>query len=514
MCRSKRFGTRWVSVILFMQLWQPVRAQWSTVFDYQGGPSTTIQGVEQSDGAFITLTLSGLYNDRYTRYAGLVALSSEGVITEQLNVEGPNGLPGVFGLHVSPITGEFMLPGVLRDTLAFQGQNSSALGIWIASGDLSLLEFHGTNIGARNHFGGSSAIDAEGSCSVAAVAYEYFEDGYQAVVGAKWGASGLLQGSDTIVQYLGYGSAHDLCALPNGRMALLAYHNTNSSPGQGSVGLFKLDNELEVLEVHPLYLVDPEQAFSLNAPFDNLDVMPLSSGNFIVGGTHSPFLDGQWRSVLQLTDPFAEPLAQHVFTSPYPVDFAAQPNCLDMGTSGNFLFCHTENTQSLYEIESGFGTPSRVHLWRMDTALQVVGDFLFDGSMDDRYYHATGVVNSMDGGAFVYGLCYDLNATIRRRKAWVAKIGADQFTGIQEQPHTPLTLYPNPGKDGFMLSTERVVDRAVVTICNAQGIVVQEQPLSRLNTQIQTNTLASGLYIVRLGRPDGTLVGSARWVKE
>ena len=77
----------------------------------------------------------------------------------------------------------------------------------------------------------------------------------------------------------------------------------------------------------------------------------------------------------------------------------------------------------------------------------------------------------------------------------------------------PLILYPNPSRDQLQLVDMPATAISAVVI-DATGRVVLRQAVSLTQTQLDTHTLAPGLYLLRLFGPGGEFLGRGRFVRE
>lgn len=100
--------------------------------------------------------------------------------------------------------------------------------------------------------------------------------------------------------------------------------------------------------------------------------------------------------------------------------------------------------------------------------------------------------------------------SLMMRPVFVA--GVDPFLGVPEafEEHGSLLLYPNPASDGIhMRSASEVAAGASVEWSDALGRIVLKAPYSE-HTMFPTNTLANGVYTVRLLDKNGVSIGSSR----
>ncbi len=98
-----------------------------------------------------------------------------------------------------------------------------------------------------------------------------------------------------------------------------------------------------------------------------------------------------------------------------------------------------------------------------------------------------------------------------RNQSYPDEVYYQWFVGITGQPLTVLNansnelhlqLYPNPADNEFyLLSNETPTDQSVIQIFSVEGKLVQQLPLSNSIEKVSTNTLQTGIYIVKIYSP-------------
>ncbi|MBP8824798.1 MAG: T9SS type A sorting domain-containing protein [Flavobacteriales bacterium] len=203
--------------------------------------------------------------------------------------------------------------------------------------------------------------------------------------------------------------------------------------------------------------------------------------------------------------------------SGYDDDYIAYRQGHDMTPDGKVVFAVLENfVTNPLEVQMGMA-PSRIHLYRLDTLLNVECEYIVDGFADNAYYFLTRIKATSDGGVLLMGSRRDLN-TMAMPRGWIKKLDAEQCNpvGVEDlQQLRTAEVYPNPGHEGFtLLLSGPVVPGAHLMLHDAMGHLVREAPLQHNTLQVDAGDLSTGLYVYRILGRDGTMLGSGRWIKQ
>jgi hypothetical protein len=120
---------------------------------------------------------------------------------------------------------------------------------------------------------------------------------------------------------------------------------------------------------------------------------------------------------------------------------------------------------------------------------------------------------------FVAGGFTNWQGTLVNRVAkWIGGAYVDSCgfgVGLPEvpAPAQPLSLHPNPATDQLHLAWSGAPRPATVLVHDALGREVLRLPWPA-NGDLPVRSLRNGVYQVRLLRVDGTVLGTARFVKE
>lgn len=221
------------------------------------------------------------------------------------------------------------------------------------------------------------------------------------------------------------------------------------------------------------------------------------------------FCDDQ-RTVVQKTTPSGSLLQQWTSESPFEKDLPATIRSIDH--SGEHIYIARMNNW-LVEAFSG-NSPSQVEIFKMDTALNVLGSFLLDGFEDNTYFYPSSLKAAQDGSVFITGSLRSLDVHGSEPQGWVAKIGADSFVSVMERPKPTVSLFPNPGTAGFQILLGEPINNGSLELHDVQGKLVHTEPFTGVNGQVMVPGLKPGVYCVSLRNTNGTSMLQQRWVKQ
>lgn len=161
--------------------------------------------------------------------------------------------------------------------------------------------------------------------------------------------------------------------------------------------------------------------------------------------------------------------------------------------------------------------PSRIHIYKLDTMLNVICDQVaVDGAEDGSYYMLNRVKATPDGGTLLMGSRMNVN-TQSLPQPWIMKVAPwDCQIGIGEhEKASTATVWPNPGSTGFNAYLNGpVLGQGVITLYNAQGQVARISEVVQSSASVDATGLAPGMYLYRITDAKGGLRATGRWVKE
>ncbi len=162
-------------------------------------------------------------------------------------------------------------------------------------------------------------------------------------------------------------------------------------------------------------------------------------------------------------------------------------------------------------------TSSRIHIYQLDTMLNVICDQVaVDGAEDGSYYMLNRVKATPDGGTLLMGSRMNVN-TQSIPQPWIMKVAPwDCQVGIgAHEKASTATVWPNPGRTGFSATLNGpVVRQGSLLLFNAQGQAVLHTTVLQSTATVDATGLAPGVYLYRITDANGALRATGRWVKE
>lgn len=317
-------------------------------------------------------------------------------------------------------------------------------------------------------------------------------------------------------EQVGTGRVHAMVPLANGSIAaVLPPANLICSPSNDALVI--LNPELDTIDCHPIPIIETG-AWNTNATFDdNLTALALPSGNLLLCGMYERIMSPDWWHpvAIQRLTPEGELLAIRRFYNSTNPAITMRPGIMrGMSTFDDrtFAFAYADNAWQSgpwpYTTET-----SNIHVLKLDTALNILGEYVLNGDAINRYHFLSSVVASPDGAVYVMGSVYDHDADDPMPKAWVARIGPEQFVSVLEAAQAGFVVFPNPGAEGFHLRMANPIAGASLRLHDAQGRLLREQMFTDAQTWVDADGLPAGLYLVHVTARDGSRF-STRWVKE
>ncbi|MFN3875187.1 MAG: T9SS type A sorting domain-containing protein [Flavobacteriales bacterium] len=317
-------------------------------------------------------------------------------------------------------------------------------------------------------------------------------------------------------EQVGTGRVHAMVPLANGSIAAF-FPPANLSCSPSNDGIVVLSQDLDTLGCHPIPIIETG-AWNTNATFDdNLTALALPSGNLLLCGMYERIMAPDWWHpvAIQRLTPEGDLLASRRFYNSTNPAITMRPGIMRGMSPFNestFAFAYADyawqSSPWPYSMET-----SNIHVLKMDTALNILGEYVFNGDAINRYHFLSSVVASPDGAVYVMGSVYDHDADDPMPKAWVARIGPEQFVSVPEAAQTGFVVFPNPGAEGFNLRMANPITGARARLHDAQGRLLREQLLTDAQTWLDADGLPAGLYLVQVSARDGSRFTS-RWLKE
>ena len=136
----------------------------------------------------------------------------------------------------------------------------------------------------------------------------------------------------------------------------------------------------------------------------------------------------------------------------------------------------------------------------------------------DAYYVMTNLIASRDGGCVVGGTRFDYqNTTVNKRDIILLKLNSEGLlTGINNPTTIQLReaiVYPNPGSSQLKVRLAVQHPQALFQLFDQGGRLVMQQQLTTTESELETNHLATGIYVYRITSSTG-LNENGKWVKQ
>ncbi len=248
-----------------------------------------------------------------------------------------------------------------------------------------------------------------------------------------------------------------------------------------------------------------------------MSLLPLDAHRFFVGGS---FLIGspRYNSAVYLMDTTGAVLSTFIPHSPYQHDISATMNCIAAIDDVSFYFVAIENVGFLGgHIPFTPDQPNRVHIYKLDTGLNVLCDHILDGFATNVAYVPTRIRTTPDGGYVLMGGMKDISTPGNNLVGWAQHFSATSCsTGISAlAARHHVTVFPNPGTVGFeVLLNGGGLPGGMITLFDSKGITVGESFLNGNTGRVDCRTLPTGLYLYRITDHTGKPYTSGSWSKQ
>lgn len=290
----------------------------------------------------------------------------------------------------------------------------------------------------------------------------------------------------------------------------------NEFAGSGATRAFRLNEDLTIPQWFTLAHLDqsPEPPFD-TVPRGSLDFLPISASRFASSGHFGAISPPLRRAAVLVSDSLAAVHRLFLPRSEYPMDQPPFIQALSSTSEGNLWFAMHENAQlgppSLFSVFE----PNRIHVFKLDTSLNVLCEHLLDGFAENAYYYLNRIKATEDGGFLLLGGRRDLNDPSGYFAAWARKYGPDDcVVGITEKPPADAVIFPNPGREGFTLVLGGEAINGTLLVRDAMGRAVGRTLIRTGQARFDAFGLAAGVYVYRALDAQGALLAVGRWVKE
>lgn len=247
-----------------------------------------------------------------------------------------------------------------------------------------------------------------------------------------------------------------------------------------------------------------------------LDMIPIDNDRLLSAGHYMNLAPDGYQTAVAIFDVNGAPQRTFLPQSSYYQDYPAIMSTVSDAGNGTLWFAMLENAQlGPPNLFSPF-EPDRIHIYKLDTALNVLCDHLVDGFAENAYYYLNRIKATDDGGFLLLGGRRDFSEPAGKFHAWAQKFGAeDCVVGVHENaPLQAGVVYPNPGREGFTLLLTGAVLNGNVLLFDSHGAACQSGILRRSQAHLDTQDLATGLYLYRAMDEHGRILAQGRWLKE
>lgn len=257
--------------------------------------------------------------------------------------------------------------------------------------------------------------------------------------------------------------------------------------------------------------VDPSPPFD-SIPEGVLDLVPISRTRYATSGRGG---EGMFPIVL-ISDSTREVFHHWLPRSTYTMDYPPFLQSLSQTQEGTLLYALHENYQYGTNPPYTPYEPDRIHVYKLDTSLNVLCEYIVDGFADNAYYTLHRIKASDDGGFILMGARRSFDDPSGYFEAWAQKFAAtDCVTGMADSAHQrEAVLFPNPSREGFTLMLSGEVVTGIVQVFDAAGRTTGSAPILGGQGYYDASGLPAGLYAYRVVDLRGEVRATGRWVKE
>jgi len=283
------------------------------------------------------------------------------------------------------------------------------------------------------------------------------------------------------------------------------------------VSYVKLDAELNYAGGYSGPRIDGSSAIAnlQNTLNEQHKLVLLESRNLVVGGRIGSLSSG-YKGAIQKMTTTGTWLGSIILDTSFPTDHPAILSNLTRDPDGNLLFAMVANFESGPPSPFLPAEPSRVQVYKLDTALNVLCTNVIDGFAENAYYYVDRIIATNDGGYLIVGSRVDLSDPERPWVGWARKFGPDDcFTGLNDEAGVPQVMVaPNPGTDELRITLNGSDRSASAMLHDMNGRMVAMEQLRFGQARFATHGLAAGVYAYIITDGSGRRIASGRWVKE
>lgn len=503
-----------IALLIGLAIVAHVRAQWGweQVLEVDASATWALHAVDIGNGdVYVTVreqVIAGGDDER----AHVYHLGSDGELIDETQLVWGTHIVSTSRILFAPHEGTLNVMGAIRDGDPQNSAHAACLAFFKLDLALNPL-FSGTYGTCGEQYGYMTACI--GVDSTVAVGYTIMQSsgtGEQQLHTLKLSLNGDSLAGQHLMSIEGWGSVDAIRFQPNGGYVMMV--DGFDLFGLNGVGyVVYLDDDGVPIVGNRLEPMGDEPHVLFDFPGNPLDVFLVENGELIVSGVYWRTLENRGPLVRRI-DSTGYTLAQWESDSPYHNDDPPLIQGLDRTPNGSILFAQSENSAGFWTPVAPVVEPTRVRLLQLDTALTVLAEYVIDGFNENKYYHLATVIAAQDGGAFLLGAVTDLNEANGRPKAWIRKIGPDEFVTVSEYDRPQAMLFPNPGITDFEVWLSKPLSGGFLTMTDAQGRLVYSSIVNGSHIHVPADRLADGIYLLRIVNAEGGVIHAGQWIKE
>lgn len=488
-----------------------VHGQWTRTIQTTEAQSAGYDVVEFHDSSLFVLVTNGAYDDEDV-HTTVRRFGPAGNGISQLETTPSGYSTSATQIFWEPISERILSFGFVYDTTQPNGAFRGRTLIAEMDPTLDPQSLHYTDIGppCRTAAPDAGYVATDGTVVLGHSNYQDIDSNFQFWATRFQPGFGVLD-SALLIDVDGVGRVQSL--VPNGTGSWAIFFNPIADCTVSPSAIVGLDAGLNIVECQPLPIIGYGPFGALKEYRDHISMILLPTGERVICGMYREDWDNDLHgTAIQKLDPNGAVLAQETFYADSDWVAPGIVRGLALASNGDVLIGIVKG----YQGGSGFpigNKPSSIRTIRLDHDLNVLGSALFSGLADSLYYNLNSIAPTQDNGVLLAGSVYDFQENDPKAKAWIAKIGPEQFTAIPERAMKPLSLFPNPGTTGFTLNLDNPVQNAKLTVTDATGKIVLDKSVSGSMVDVGAESLSLGIYAVRLVDHDGR-ISTTRWVKQ
>jgi hypothetical protein len=287
--------------------------------------------------------------------------------------------------------------------------------------------------------------------------------------------------------------AKDIKAL-SGDSVLLACTGGFAPTPSVATYLYLTGEQLAVVDTFPgnVYNGQGDEPSAFNVAYDALHVIPWEEDQLFINGCIGSLNVG-YSTVIHRTDMHGVPSAHFRPTTEFFHNYPATFQSSALTVDGDVLLAMEANFVPVPALPYAFQAPNRIHIYKLDTDLNLICTHVVDGFEDNHYYRLNRIKATDDGGYLLIGARTDLSQPLSHFEGWIRKFSeADCFTSIPEyEANATATVFPNPGIAGCTIVLNGAMHQgARVELLDGTGKLVRSAAMQQNMVELEAQGLA------------------------